>query len=171
MIRVLWILAGAVVLISLVTGAVSIVGQMVDNSIRAQAEQLRDSVREARADLADCLDGLDGEERRFRSHERTTHFLRDRVDELEALDERGVPRDRYEEYLDVFDRYNEAVTEWERLGNALQDLSATCRAFAEEHNERVGALTDFLEAEDLWDADWSPARPGSTTEAPTPDEI
>lgn len=171
MIRVLWILAGAVVLTSLVTGAVSIVGQVVDNSIRAQAEELRDSVREARADLNGCLEGLDGKERRFRSHERATNFLRHRVDELEALDDRGVPRDRYDEYLDVFDRYNEAVPEWERLGDSLQVLSATCRSLAQEHNERVETLSRFLEEENLWDADWSPARPGPTPEAdPDPDE-
>lgn len=169
MIRVLWILAGAVVLVSLVTGAVSIVGQVVDNSVRAQAEELRDSVREARAVLTECLDGLDVKERRFRSHERATNFLRDRVEELESLDDRGVPRDRYDEYLDVFDRYNEAVPEWERLGDSLMTLSFTCRALAEEHNERVETLADFLEAENLWDADWSPARPGLPSEA-EPDE-
>ena len=162
MIRVLWVLAGAIALVSLVTGAVSIVGQMVDNSIRTQAEELRDSVREARVDLNQCLDRMDAKERRFRSHERVTNFLRERVDELESLDERGVPRARYDEYMDVFERYNEAVPEWERLGDSLRTLSATCRAVAREHNHRVGALAAFLEEENLWDADWSPARPGSS---------
>lgn len=170
MIRVLWALAVVVVLVSLVTGAVSIVGQVVDNSRRAQAEELRDSVREARAQLNACLDELDTKDRRFQSHQRVTAFLRERVDELEALDERGVPQERYDEYLDVFDRYNEAVPEWERLGDSLQVISSTCRAVAEEHNTRVATLVDFLEEEGLWDPDWSPVRPEPELECPTPAE-
>ena len=173
MTRVLWVLAGTVVLVSLVTGAVSIVGQVVDNSRRAQAEELRDSVREVRADLNTCLDELDAKDRRFQSHQRVTSFLRNRVDELEGLDDRGVPRERYEEYLDVFDRYNEAVPEWRRLGDSLRVISTACRTLAQEHNERLAILTDFLEEEGLWDPDWTPVRPDSDPELdsdPDPEE-
>jgi hypothetical protein len=154
--RLFWAVAILVVGVSAAAGAVSVVDQMSDNAVRAEAEVMRDQVREARWELNECLDDLDRAERAFREHERTTNFLRDRVEDYEAMDERGVPSDQYDEYLETFDRYNESLPEWERLGTSVQEQSAICRELAEEHNARADALVEFLVNEGLWDESWSP---------------
>lgn len=154
--RLFWAVAILVVGVSAAAGAVSVVEQISDNAVRAEAEAMRDEVRQARLELNQCLDELDRAERAFREHERVTNYLRDRVEGYESLDERGVPSDQYDEYLETFDRYNESLPEWERLGESVQEQAAVCRELAEEHNARADALADFLVTEGLWEEGWSP---------------
>lgn len=152
--RFLWIMAALVVGMAGVLGAVSVMGQMSESATRAEAEGLRDEVRGVRSELEVCLDDLDRIERAFRSHERSTQWLRERVESFETMDARGVPSDRYDEYLATFDRYNESLPEWERLGAAVQQLSGKCRLLAEEHNQRADSLASFLVEEGLWEESW-----------------
>jgi hypothetical protein len=72
----------------------------------------------------------------------TIDSLRSRVDSLESMDGRGVPADRYQEYLGVFDQYNDSVAAWEGRERRLRTTESACRATIEEHN----ALSDSLQA-------------------------
>ncbi len=177
--RFFWIMAAVVVGVAGVLGAVSVMGEMAESATRAEAEELRDEVREVRSELELCLDELDEKEWAFRSHERSTQALRDRVESFETMDERGVPSERYDEYLETFDRYNESLPEWERLGAELEELSRSCRLLAEEHNLRADSLAAFLVQEGLWDESWrggppptdEESRPSEGEELDVPDEL
>ena len=67
--------------------------------------------------------------------------LRGRVDSFEALDERGVPQDRYETYLGTFNMYNDTASTWEERERQLQVADSSCRSVILEHN----ALSDSLQ--------------------------
>ncbi|NIR37987.1 MAG: hypothetical protein GWO22_19000 [Actinobacteria bacterium] len=51
-----------------------------------------------------------------------------------------VPSSRYEEYLGVFDEYNDSVEVWEGRERRLRSAEASCRATIERHN----AISDTL---------------------------
>jgi DNA-directed RNA polymerase specialized sigma54-like protein len=107
------------------------------------AEELRDEIHELQGRVDDCLDDRAGLEARFQEAMDRTEELRRRVEELESLDPEGVPAERYREYLEVFDEYNDSVPEWERLGEALRDQGLRCRRLADAHNvllERLRVL-------------------------------
>jgi len=154
--RVFWMIVLLVVAVSLAAGAASMMQRLGDNGARADAEALRDEVRGLRAELNLCLDQMELRERAFREQERATELLRSQVEAFEAMDERGVPGDRYSEYLEVFDEYNESLPEWERLGEDLREVSETCRELARHHNALADSLSTFLVEEGLWDETWTP---------------
>jgi AcrR family transcriptional regulator len=83
-------------------------------------------------------------EARFQEAMERTEELRRRVEELESLDPDGVPAERYREYLEVFDEYNDSLPRWERLGDALRDQGVRCRRLAEAHNVRLEQLRELL---------------------------
>lgn len=167
--RFFWIMAIVVVGVAGALGAVSVVGQMAESATRAEAEELRDEVREVRSELERCLEDLEQKEWAFRSHERSTQALRDRVESFETMDERGVPSERYDEYLEAFDRYNESLPEWERLGAELEELSQSCRLLAEEHNLRADSLASFLVEEGLWEETWRGGAPSAEGDVAPPE--
>jgi DNA-directed RNA polymerase specialized sigma54-like protein len=108
------------------------------------AEELRDEIRELQDRVDDCLDRRVGLEARFHEAMDRTEELRRRVEELESLDPEGVPAERYREYLEVFDEYNDSLPEWEQLGEALREQGLRCRRLAEAHNDRLERLRDLL---------------------------
>lgn len=154
--RVFWTFVLLVVAVSVAAGAASMVERMSDNGARAEAEALRDEVRQLRAQLDVCLDRMEASERAFREQEQATESLRSQVDAFEAMDERGVPGDRYQEYLEVFDEYNESLPEWERRGEELRQASETCRELAREHNALADSLAGLVAENELWAEGWNP---------------
>lgn len=143
-----------------VAGAGALVERLEEASpegqARARAEALRDRIREVRPRMRACVDGLERAEEEFRSQERRTNDLRARVESLEELDAEGVPAERYEEYLEVFEGYNESLPEWERRADAVQELSARCRALGEEHNRLADSLRRIVAESGIWEGDRMP---------------
>ena len=85
----------------------------------------------------------------FHEYDQEVDSLRGEVRELETLDRRGVPRERYDEYLETFERYNRSVPSWEARADSLRAHWAACRSLVQEHNlmtdsvqRAVQALTD-----------------------------
>jgi hypothetical protein len=109
-----------------------------------RAEELRDEILEFQGHVDDCLGRRAILETRFREAMERTDTLRHRIEELESLDPEGVPAERYPEYLEVFDEYNESLPEWERLGEALREEVLRCQDLAETHNVRVERLRELL---------------------------
>jgi chromosome segregation ATPase len=158
--RPLLLAAILVLVVGALAAGVEVVGRIIEDTpearAQARAEEIRDEVRELRPRLRQCLDELDRLEGAFRAQERATEDLRTWVDAFEELDDRGVPRDRYDEYLDVFDRYNESLPEWERRAAELEEVSAACRALAEAHNLRADSLRGLLLDAGILDEDRLP---------------
>lgn len=106
--------------------------------IEAMAERLgdlRESTERCRAQLA-------REEAAFQRYDRSLDSLRQRVDAYVSRDGR-VPDEEYDAYMEVFDRYNEAVPRWETRADSLRVTEVRCRERIELHN----ALADSLRGE------------------------
>jgi hypothetical protein len=144
--RTRWLLAGALAVALIVALAVS--GALFRRGATPGADtvgrdpaplELRE-LRDLREAVAACHAEVEAEQARFQAHQ-------DRVDSLHAVvrghesDDRTVPAAEFDDYLEAFDAYNEAVRHWHDRAAALQTAWEECRALAERHNERVDSLT------------------------------
>lgn len=102
-------------------------------ALRATIAELRTQADSCRVDVNSSVGAL-------RAYDQRLDSMRDRVRELEALDQRGVPADSYAIYMTAFTAYNDSAAAWPPLEQAVRDLDADCRAVAEHHN----ILTDSL---------------------------
>lgn len=157
------IVAGAVLVMAAGLDVVDrILSDTPEARAQARAEELRDEVRELRPRLERCLDELDRAEGAFRAQEAATEGLRARVEAFEEVDAegvRGVPSDDYEDYIEVFERYNASLPEWERRAAEVEEFAAACRALAEAHNVRADSLRTLLVEAGIWEEEWLPPRP------------
>jgi chaperonin cofactor prefoldin len=112
--------------------------------IQEKAENLRSEIQELQGRVDECLARRGSLEARFQQAVDRTEALGDRVRELESLDPEGVPAERYAEYLEVFDEYNESIPEWERLGEALREEGERCQRLADAHNQRLERLRELM---------------------------
>jgi hypothetical protein len=111
---------------------------------REIAGGLRIEMEGFRARIDACLATRARIELRFQGHVRQTAELRAAVDSLEALDPRGVPADRYEEYLLLVERFNIATREWEVLSEELRTYDPRCRELIAEHNALGDSIRRIL---------------------------
>ena len=131
---VLAVVAGAVVV---VTGMLNIMDNM---RTRREIEGLRGTIFTARLAADSCRGSLDLQEERFRSFGVRVDSLRAESRDFESLDPRGVPEERYAEYMERFNAYNDSVAAWDARVETLRANEEACRALVEEHN----ALSDSL---------------------------
>lgn len=106
-----------------------------------EVNRLREELYRARAGADRCRNSLANSESSLRALSLTIDSLRSRVDSFEALDARGVPAHRYDDYLETFDSYNDSVEVWEGRERRLRATEESCRATIEHHN----ALSDSLQ--------------------------
>lgn len=111
---------------------------------RRRANQLQEAVRAQRLDADACRRGLVTAEANFREYDARVASLRSRVDRYESLHPEGVPADSFEVYLEVFDRYNEAVEGWQDRAEALRREREECVEVVEVHNELSDSLRVVL---------------------------
>lgn len=102
---------------------------------------LRERLYDARSEAQACQRALAARQRDFRRLNETVDSLRTAVSGFEGLDDRGVPQEQYDAYLETFDHYNDSVDAWEGRADALQAAESACRAMVVRHN----ALRDSLE--------------------------
>lgn len=136
---------GALLVAAVAIVVLAVVGArgLADRRARvAELEQLRERLADLRAAAEECQVTVRREEQAFANYRAQVDSLRQEVRDFEAMDDRGVPAARYEEYLDAFDDYNEAVPVWEERADTLRARSRACRALAERHN----AMADSLRA-------------------------
>jgi chromosome segregation ATPase len=122
---------------------------LVDRGGRAdpleeRAGELRQEIRALRDRVDACLARQDRLAARFESVMERTEDLRERVAAFEAMDPEGVPAEQYGAYLEAFDEYNDAIPEWEELGETLREKAGRCRTLTEAHNERLEHLQGLL---------------------------
>jgi len=110
--------------------------------ITTEVNRLRGDLFQARAASERCRGALENSETGLRAFDQVIAQLRAEVDSFEALDPRGVPEDRYQEYMVSFENYNDSVAAWEARAGRLRTSEAACRATIERHN----ALSDTLRA-------------------------
>ena len=114
-----------------------------------QINALREELYESRRTAESCQRTLAAREGAFRRLDRNVDSLRREVRAFEDLDERGVPQERYEEYLEVFDGYNESVGTWEAAAEALRAVEDECRSAIERHNQLRDSLERRLATEGI----------------------
>ena len=99
----------------------------------------------ARQAADSCADVLADVEERFRLAELGIDSLKAAVDGFQTLEGGQVPGERYAEYRDALDAYNEAVPARNELADTLQSQDAACRALVTRHNELTDSLRRRLE--------------------------
>jgi hypothetical protein len=102
---------------------------------------MREDLYRARVASDRCRSSLVTSESSLLTLTETIDSLRARVDSFEALGDGQVPADRYDEYLTVFDSYNDSVSAWETRSERLRTAEASCRSVIESHN----ALSDSIQ--------------------------
>jgi hypothetical protein len=103
-------------------------------------------VEELRVAVDQCTAELEAEQTRFRAHERAVDSLRAAVFAYES-EERTVPAEEFDAYLEVFAAYNESVAEWHERAAALEARWETCHELAARHNALVDSLSGGPHAE------------------------
>lgn len=111
---------------------------------------MRDSLASLRGSADGCRSTLAREESEFRSFDAHLDSLRSLIATYEDMDPDGVPSEAYEDYLEVFDRYNLSVGEWEARADSLRASEARCRDVVERHNAFADSLRARVEA---WESD------------------
>lgn len=134
-----------VALLAASTLAVLILGAerfMEQRRLTEEIERLRDGLYRARVASDRCRTSLATSEASLHDLTTTIAQLRNSVDSFEALGGGGVPSEVYEEYLSVFEMYNDSVAVWEIRSERLLAAETACRQDIEDHN----ALSDSIQA-------------------------
>lgn len=140
------VIAAAGALLILVLALVGGRSFLERHGVASQLRRMREDLAGLRASAENCQVALSREEEAFQRVRAEVDSLRGEVRDYEALDDRGVPADRYDEYLEVFDRYNESVPVWQERADSLRAHSEACRGAARRHNALADSLRDLLEA-------------------------
>ncbi len=114
------------------------------DSPRVRAEAVRAEVRAAQVEAEACLAALELARARFEAQTRETGALGDRIRRLEALDDRGVPADSYDVYLETVERFNASIERWELRGEAVTEEREECLTLVEERNLLADSLRQIL---------------------------
>lgn len=113
-----------------------------------EIERLRDGLYRARVSADRCRSSLATSEASLQDLTLTIDSLRGQVDSFEALGGGRVPSERYEEYLEVFESYNDSVAVWEVRSERLLGAEASCRAVIDQHNALRDTIQSMLEGAD-----------------------
>jgi len=132
-------LAAAAVGLVFLLGSMRIVERQ---QMAGEINRLRDNLYRSRLASDRCRGSLQTSESSLRALGVTIDSLRNRVDSFEALGGGRVPAEIYDEYLGVFDGYNDSVGVWEGRERRLRSAEEACRTTIEEHN----AVTDSLQS-------------------------
>lgn len=131
---------------ALLVGLIFVLGiqRMVERKRTAdRINELREELYRSRVAADRCRSAL-------QTSEASLHDLRAAIDSLRVdvgLYETSagrVPQARYDEYLEVFDEYNDSVQVWEGRERRLRSAEASCRATIERHNEISDSLQTVL---------------------------
>ena len=144
--RILLVLAGLASAVVVAEGALELVQR---RRTLQELRQLRDHLYAARVSADSCRNELAYAERLFQRYDTLVDSLRQDVRGYEALDRRGVPRSRYDEYLDRFNGYNDSVASWHRKADSLKATEARCRELAAAHNVLADSLRRRLDEEGI----------------------
>jgi len=130
-----------------VTSVAASIWTLVDrNRTREELLDLRDRVTRARISADSCTNTLAYDHMLFGRFDQVVDSLKGEVRDLEALDPRGVPEERYDEYMERFRGYNDSVAAWERRADRLRASDTACRSLIEVHNTLSDSVRGVLKA-------------------------
>lgn len=136
---------GLSILAALVVGSLILLGSMrvVERGQTAgEINRIREELYRARLSSDRCRGSLQTSQASLRTLSVIIDSMKIRVDSFETADGLGVPAARYDEYMDLFDSYNDSVTVWGRREQRLRTSETSCRSTIEAHN----ALSDSLQS-------------------------
>lgn len=134
-------------MLAVAASLVASIWTLVDRSrTREELLDLRDRVAHARISADSCTNTLAYDQMLFGRFDQVVDSLKGEVRNLEALDSRGVPEERYEEYMEHFRGYNDSVAAWEHRADQLRASDAVCRLLIEVHNTLSDSVRSVLEA-------------------------
>jgi len=110
--------------------------------VSAEVTRLREELYRARVASDRCRSSLMTSESSLLTLTGVIDSMRSRVDSFEALGRGRVPRERYDEYLGLFEAYNDSVAAWETRSERLRAAEASCRETIGHHN----AVSDSIQA-------------------------
>jgi hypothetical protein len=145
------VVGGLIAVSTLVVLTVGIRRFVEQRRLSDEIDRLRDDLYRARVSADRCRNSLSGSEASLHALTETIDSLRSRVDSFEALGGGNVPADRYDDYLAVFDAYNDSVASWEVRSERLLGAEASCRAVIDEHNALSDSIQSVLEGAGLID--------------------
>jgi hypothetical protein len=108
---------------------------------------LRDSVALLRRDAEMCQASVSYEESIFRDFAIDVDSMLTGVESYEGEGPRGrgVDEAEYDEYLDAFEEYNDAVGDWGERARRLTSRADLCRSLFVQHNQLVDTLRVLAE--------------------------
>lgn len=110
-----------------------------------EIERLRSRVGDLRSSVESCRVALERERDSFNRYRTSVDSLREEVREYESLDDRGVPAESYDVYIQTFERYNESLPGWRTRADSLTAHDDVCRDLTMQHNEAAQSLRENLE--------------------------
>lgn len=132
----------------LLAGAASFVADRIRGpSPEELAGELQREGELLRGRIDACFSTRSAIELRFQEHVRKTEALGDSIEGLEALDPRGVPAARYDEYLGLVDRFNQSTERWEGMAEELRSFEPQCRELVEAYNGKADSIRILLTPE------------------------
>jgi len=137
------------IVLALFLSAVSLLfvgaGRLIESQRTTQeVNRLREELYRARVASNRCRNSLVTSESSLLTLTATIDSLRDRVDSFEALGNGQVPADRYDEYLAIFNSYNDSVANWDTRSERLRTAEAACRTVIERHNALSDSILETL---------------------------
>lgn len=125
--------------IIIVAGMVSLARVLSGDPLAERARSLHERRAPARVAADSCANALAAEQAVFEMFSAEVDSLRADVESYESAD-RTVDSRRYQEYLEKFGTYNDAVPVWEARADTLRAHDAACRALVARHNALVDSL-------------------------------
>jgi hypothetical protein len=140
--RIRLVLGGAFILSAITLGAVTVARLSERRRVTDEVSRLRDDLYRARVSADRCQASLTNSQSSLSVLRVTIDSLKSRIDSFEALGDGHVPADKYAEYLQMFDAYNDSVGVWGVRSDRLRTAEASCRDVIARHN----ALSDSIQA-------------------------
>ncbi|MCH2460931.1 MAG: hypothetical protein MK239_07815 [Gemmatimonadetes bacterium] len=138
------VLAGLLLISTVYIFVVGTRGFRERQSITNEVNELRDQLYRARITSDRCRSSLTTSESSLQTLSTRIDSLRARVDSFEALGNGQVPAVNYDEYLLIFNSYNDSVSVWETRSERLLNAEASCRDSIEEHNTLSDSIQTIL---------------------------
>ncbi len=136
---------GALLVLIVVAGAVALRAALsAGTSPRERIESMFEDLQELRFEVNTCMAAMDFDERAVERRLAGTDSLRARIDALEALDPRGIPRDSFPVYMELVDRFNARVAAWDTIGEQARSSRDECEILVERHNVLGDSLRSYL---------------------------
>ena len=110
-----------------------------------EVNRLRDELYRARVSADRCQSSLTTSEAALSTLRITIDSLKSRIDSFEALGNGRVPANRYDEYLVIFQTYNDSVGVWGPRSDRLLAAEAACRDVIAHHNAVSDSIQSVLE--------------------------